>query len=148
MRTKTLIAAIAVFAGAASWATAPPAWAESPAMSGIYTYTDEDGVVATWIIHTTCTPDCVAHVTDASNQGFDAPLVDGRYIVTRTVPEAVLCPAWSAGEGGASGGVSLHPVNVVQWWNPLTLNGEVDFLESGVPCAHDRHDTFTLTKIG
>jgi hypothetical protein len=117
-------------------------------MSGIYTYADEDGVVAKWTIHTTCTPGCVAHVSDPPDPGFDAPLVDGRYIVTRTVPEAVLCPEWSAGAGGASGGASLHPVNVIQWWDPLTLTGEVDFLDSGVPCEHDRHDTFTLTKIG
>ncbi|MCV7148042.1 hypothetical protein [Mycobacterium riyadhense] len=149
MRITTFVAATAVFAGAGFCTTAPPVWAEVPAMDGVYTYADEDGIVATWTINTTCTPHCVAHVTTAPGQGFDAALVDGRYSVTRTVPEGALCPAFTAGANGASDEGGLHPVTVYQWWDPLTLSGEVDFLHSPAPCGlADRHDRFTLTKVG
>ncbi|SOJ56522.1 hypothetical protein MSIMFB_04001 [Mycobacterium simulans] len=149
MRCKTLVAATAVFAGVGSCATPPLARAEVSAMDGVYTYADEDGVVATWAINTTCTPRCVAHVTTAPGQGFDAPLVDGRYFVTRTVPEGAICPAHIPGDGGSPHDASQHPVTVNQWWDPITLTGEVDFLESPAPCGlGDWHDRFTLTRVG
>ena len=116
-------------------------------MDGVFTYADEDGVVATWNITTTCTPGCVAHVTTAPGQGFDAPLVNGRYAATRTVPGGAVCPVEAIGETLFDGGA--HPVTVYQWWDPRTLTGEVDFLESPAPCGlHDWRDSFTLTKIG
>jgi hypothetical protein len=118
-------------------------------MDGLYTYADEDGVVATWAIRTTCTPGCVAHVTTAPGHGFDAHLVNGRYTTTRVVPEGASCPAYTVGDNGALFDGGSHPVTVYQWWDPATLTGEVDFLDTPAPCAlHDQHDTFTLTRIG
>jgi len=147
MRINAFIVAISLMSGLGLSAPPPLARAEVPPMDGVFTYADEDGVVATWIIKTTCTPGCVAHVTTAPGHGFDAPLVDGRYAVTRTVPEGALCPEFLI-EGSSFGG-DMHPVTVYQWWNPLTLTGEVDFLESPAPCGlRDWRDTFTLTKVG
>lgn len=118
-------------------------------MDGVYTYADEDGVTGTWVIRTTCTPACVAHVTTGPGRGFDAPLVDGRFIVTRTVPGGAECPSYPVGENGAWFDGGAHPVTVTQWWDPRTLTGEVDFLDSPAPCGlGDVHDGFTLTRIG
>ena len=151
MKINAFLAAIALLSGSGLNATAPLAGAEVPAMDGVYTYADEDGVVATWKIRTTCTPGCVAHVTTGPGRGFDAPLVNGRFTVTRTVPEGAICPAYTAfvGETPASFDGGEHPVTVNQWWDPRTLTGEVDFLETSAPCGLvDRRDTFTLTRIG
>jgi hypothetical protein len=151
MKFSPFTAAIALLSALALCATPPIARAEVPAMDGVYTYADEDGVVATWSIRTTCTPGCVAHVTTAAGRGFDAPLVNGRYTVTRTVPEGAVCPGHAdfVGETAAWFDGGEHPVKVYQWWDPRTLTGEVDFLESSAPCGlHDLRDTFTLTRIG
>src|SRR5258708_36940248 len=94
-------------------ATPPIAWAESPTMDGVYHYADEDGAVGTWIIRTTCTPDCVAHVTTAPGRGFDAPLIDGRYTVTLTGPAADTRPGASV-EGCNLYGGSTHASPRVQ----------------------------------
>lgn len=121
-------------------------------MEGVYHYADEDGAVGTWTIKTTCTPDCVAHVMTAQGGGFDAPLVDGRYTNTRTIAEGAVCPAfpeYTLWEHLRMNDGGRHPVTLTQWWDPQTLTGEVDFLESSAPCGlHDLRDTFTLTRIG
>ncbi|WP_264061478.1 hypothetical protein [Mycobacterium angelicum] len=150
MKISRIMAATAVFAGAGLCATGPVVKAEVPAaMDGVYTYADEDGVTATWIIRTACTPGCIAHVTTGPGRGFDAALVDGRYTVTRTVPEGAVCPSYTVGDNGSWFDGGAHPVTVTQWWDPLTLAGEVDFLDSPAPCGlGDRHDHFTLTKVG
>lgn len=139
MRINTFMAAAAIVAGAALCAPAAPAGAtDETRMNGVYSYADEDGLNGTWIIKTTCTPSCVAHVSTALDAGFDAPLVNGRYTVTRTVPEGAVCPD-----------NSQHPVTVNQSWDPQTLTGEVDFLETSAPCGlGDQHDDFVLTRIG
>jgi hypothetical protein len=143
MRIHTFIAAIAVFAGGAAWAPAPLASAAPPAaadakMNGVYHYADEDGGHGTWIVHTTCAPGCVAHVSTSMDSGFDAPLVDGRYTVNRSIPEGAICPD-----------SSQHPIDVTQSWDPVTLSGEVDFLTTSAPCGlEDNRDVFTLTKVG
>jgi hypothetical protein len=139
MRIKTLMATAGIVAGAGLCTPAPLAGAaDEMKMNGVYSYADEDGLVGTWIIHTTCSPSCVAHVSTSLENGFDAPLVDGRYSVTRTVPEGAVCPD-----------TSQHPVDVAQWWDPVTLTGEVDFLSTTAPCGlDDRHDSFVLTRIG
>ena len=125
MRINTFIAAIALFASAGLCAPAPLAGAaDDTKMNGVYSYADEDGLTGTWIITTTCTPGCVAHVKTALDSGFDAPLVNGRYTVTRTVPEGAVCPD-----------NSQHPVNINQSWDPATLIGEVDFLDTSAPCG-------------
>ncbi|WP_096289589.1 hypothetical protein [Mycobacterium ahvazicum] len=136
--------ATAFFAGAATL-PALPASAEPLAapddtkLNGVYHYADEDGDTGTWTINTTCKQVCVAHVTTAPGQGFNAPLIDGQYSVTRTIPEAAICPNDN----------SLHPVTVQQSWDPLTLTGLAVFLDSTAPCGlTDSHDIFTLTKIG
>ncbi|SPM35605.1 hypothetical protein BN1232_04435 [Mycobacterium rhizamassiliense] len=138
MRINTFMAA-AVIAGAGLCVSAPVARAaDETKMNGVYTYVDEDGVTGTWIINTTCTPGCVAHVGTSLDSGFDAQLVNGRYTVTRTVPEGAVCPDNSS-----------HPVTVNQSWDPATLIGEVDFLETSAPCGlADPHDYFSLTRIG
>ena len=74
--------------------------------------------------------------------------MNGRYAVTRIVPEGVECPWYPIGDYGSWIEASTHTVAVYQWWDPKTLTGEVDFLESGIPCVHDLNDSFTLTKIG
>lgn len=144
MRIHTFIAATALFAGALLWAPAHRASAEPLAsgddtkMNGVYHYADEDGGAGTWIIRTTCTPGCVAHVSTSMEGGFDAPLVNGRYTVARTVPEGAVCPD-----------SSQHPIDVNQSWDPLTLTGEVDFVNTTAPCGlDDNRDVFTLTRIG
>jgi hypothetical protein len=144
MRISTLFAVGIFFAGAAALpaplATAEPlATGDDVKMNGVYHYADEDGDTGVWTINTTCKQLCVAHVTTAPGQGFDATFLDGLYTVTRTIPEAAIC----------SNDNSLHPVTVHQTWDPLTLTGLAIFLESSAPCGlTDPHDTFTLTKIG
>jgi hypothetical protein len=148
-KTIAVIAAAAVACGLGVCSTAPPARAESPPMDGVYAYADEDGDTGTWTIRTTCTPGCVAHVTTGPGRGFDAPLVDGRFMATRVVPDGVYCPGYHFQEDFYYYFEGSHPVVVTQWWNPLTLTGEVDFLSTSAPCGlSDPHDRFTLTKIG
>ncbi|OBK28944.1 hypothetical protein A5634_19240 [Mycobacterium asiaticum] len=123
--------------------------ADSPAMDGVYTYLDDDGFAATWTVRTTCSPDCVAQVTTTPGHGFAAPLINGRHTVTRTVPDGVTCPEYFLGDNGSTWGGGMHPVTVHQSWDPRTLVGEVDFVDSPAPCGiPDPHDTFTLTKVG
>lgn len=142
-------AAAAALATALGVSTAPPsAQAESPTLAGVYLYADEDGDTGTWTIRTSCTPDCVAHVTTSSGRTFEATLVDGRYTNTRTIPGGVTCPGHTAGDFGRWIPASEHPVNVTQWWDPVTLVGEVDFFNEAAPCAlADRSDRFTLTRL-
>lgn len=149
MKINAFIATIVLFSAAGLTATAPFASAETPTMAdGDYTYQDEDGVVATWSIRTSCTPGCAAHVTTAPGQGFTAPLVNGRYAVKRVVPEGAVCPGYTLGDNAAVFDGGVHPVHVYQWWDPVTLAGEVDFLETDAPCGlHDLRDSFTLTRI-
>ena len=126
-------------AGAKRLGRASSATADNLKMNGIYQYADEDGDTGTWTIDTTCRQVCVAHVWTAPGQGFNAPLIDGQYTVTRTIPEAAIC----------SNDLSQHPVTVNQSWDPLTLTGVAIFFDSSAPCGlSDPHDTFTLTKIG
>ena len=148
MKITTATAAIALAAGLGLTVTPPTARAESPTLAGVYLYADEDGDTGTWIIRTTCSPGCVAHVTTSSGRGFDAPLVDGRYTSTRTIPGGITCPGHTAGDFGRWIPASDHPVTVTQWWDPVTLAGEVDFFNDSAPCGlGDRSDRFTLTKI-
>lgn len=149
MNIRMIVTAAFIFAGMGLSVTTLLARAEVPAMDGVYAYADEDGVTGTWIIRTTCTPGCAAHVTTGPGRGFDAPLVDGRYIVTRVVPEGAVCPAYTVGDNGAWFDGGAHEVTATQWWDPRTLTGEVDFLRSPAPCGlGDLHDRFTLTRIG
>lgn len=148
MRPSLPLAALALlsggFAGGISTASA-----EVPATDGVYAYMEGPIVAGTWTIRTTCTPQCVAHVTTAPGHGFTAPLVDGRHMVTRTVPEGVTCPSYFLGDNGSSWGGGTHPVTVRQWWDPATLVGGVDFLASSAPCGIPHpHDSFTLVKVG
>lgn len=143
MRIATFIAGVTLFASLAI-SLAPTAPAEPRGtvdelkMNGVYHYADEDGDTGTWTINTTCRQVCVAHVWTAPGQGFNAPLIDGQYTVTRTIPEAAIC----------SNDLSQHPVTVRQSWDPLTLTGVAVFLDSSAPCGLiDPHDTFTLTKL-
>jgi hypothetical protein len=143
MRISTFIAATAFFAGAVALpapltSAAPPTAADDTKMNGVYHYADEDGGHGTWIVRTTCTPGCVAHVSTSMEGGFDAPLVEGRYTVNRSIPEGAICPD-----------NSQHPIDVTQSWDPVTLSGEVDFLTTSAPCGlEDNRDVFTLTKVG
>lgn len=147
MKIKVFIAAITLATGLTPSA-ASPASAEVPTMDGVYLYADEDGDTGKWVIRTTCTPDCVAHVTTSPGRGFDAPLVDGRYTNSRTIPEGVVCPGHTAGDYGRWIAASEHPVTVVQWWDPATLAGEVDYIDHDAPCTLASHtDRFTLTRI-
>ena len=151
MKINECTAAVALLAGLGFCATTPTAGAEEvPLMNGVYHYADDDGDVGTWTIRTRCTPGCVAHVTTSPGRGFDAPLVDGRYTVTRTVPEGVSCTSYGHGWEGMGTYVSTHAVTITQWWDPVTLRGEVDFLDTTAPCNlhNDEHDRFTLTKFG
>jgi len=117
-------------------------------MNGTFVYHDEDGDSGTWVVTTSCTPDCVAHVTTAAGGTFDAALVDGRYTSTRTIPDAVTCPGYTAGDFGRWIPSSTHPITVTQWWDPQTLSGEVDFFDHTGPCGlADHSDRFTLTRI-
>lgn len=144
-----LIAGVALAAGVWLGPAVSLAGAEVPPMEGVFTYADEDGVAATWTVRTTCTPHCVAHVTTTPGHGFAAPLINGRHTVTRTVPEGVTCPTYYLGDNGSAWGGGTYPVTVHQWWDPATLAGGVDFLDSTAPCGiPDPHDTFTLTRIG
>jgi uncharacterized membrane protein len=144
VRISTAIAATALVAGVATLpapnaAAEPLATADDAKMNGVYQYADEDGDTGTWTINTTCKQVCVAHVWTAPGQGFNAPLIDGEYTVTRTIPEAAIC----------SNDLSQHPVTVNQSWDPLTLTGVAIFSDSSAPCGlSDPQDTFTLTKVG
>lgn len=149
MRSNSPLALVALVSAALLSTAAPLAGAEVPATEGVYTYLDDDGVTATWTIRTTCTPQCVALVTTSPGHGFAAPLVNGVHAVTRSVPDGVTCPSYSLGDNGSSWGGGAYPVTVRQWWNPNTLIGGVDFIDSPSPCGiPDPHDTFTLTRIG
>lgn len=149
VRTTGPIAAVALSCAVLFVAAAPPARADLPATEGVYTYLDEDGVSATWTIRTTCTSSCAAQVTTAPGHGFTAPLVNGRPTVTRTVPDGLTCPTYLLGENGSTWGGGQYPVTVRQSWDPHTLAGEADFLNTPAPCGiFDPHDTFTLTRIG
>src|ERR1700709_1292576 len=113
MKINECTAAVALLAGLGFCATTPTAGAEEvPLMNGVYHYADDDGDVGTWTIRTRCTPGCVAHVTTSPGRGFDAPLVDGRYTVTRTVPEGVSCTSYGHGWEGMGTYVSTHAVTV------------------------------------
>jgi hypothetical protein len=148
MKWSSLVVHAALIGVVGTFAATPLARAEDgPAMNGVYTYLDDDGDAGTWTISTTCDPGCVAHVMTGPGKGFEAPLVGGIYTVNRSVPTGLSCSdyvmadiVWDAGE---------HPVQVRQWWDPVTLKGEVHFLASTAPCEiGDHHDRFTLTPIG
>ena len=118
-------------------------------MEGTYRYLDDDGDAGIWSIKTTCTPQCVAHVTTEPGHGFSAPLVNGRHTVTRSIPDGATCPSYYLGDNGSIWDGGTHPVTVHQWWDPRTLSGEAHFVESSAPCGiPDPYDTFTLTRIG
>jgi hypothetical protein len=144
MRTNTLLAGIAL-AFCAFLGTAP-ANADAPPTDGAYRYLDASGNAGTWTIRTACTPNCLAYVTTSPGRGFTAPLTNGKYAVTRTVPDGVTCPAYFVGETPVGGGT--YWVVVHQWWDPSTLTGGVDYLQTAAPCGLPiAHDTFTLTRI-
>lgn len=148
MRSSLSLTLVALFSGGLA-AVPPTAGAEGLAGSGVYAYLEGAVAAGTWTIETTCTPGCVAHVTTSPGHGFSAPLVNGRHVVTRTVPDGVTCPAYFLGDNGSSWGGGSHPVTVYQWWDPVTLVGGVDFLDSPAPCGiPNPRTTFTLVKIG
>ncbi|OBK12582.1 hypothetical protein [Mycobacterium asiaticum] len=148
MGKKTVVAAVALSFAALFSARLPSAAAEVPEMQGVYAYTESDGVAATWTITTTCAPGCVAHVTTSPGHGFNAPLVNGRHTVTRSVPDGVTCPAYLLGDNGSLWSGGTWPVTVRQWWDPVSLNGGVEFLDSPSPCGIPNPRTsFTLTPI-
>lgn len=141
------LAAVALLSGGLI-AVSPTAEAEVPATEGVYAYMEGAAAAGTWTIRTTCSPGCVAHVTTTPGHGFTAPLVNGRHVVTRTVPEGVTCPSYFLGDNGSSWGGGTYPVTVRQWWDPVSLAGGVDFLESPAPCGiPNPHNSFTLVKI-
>jgi len=145
---KAPIAAVAL-CSAAVFGAAPPAFADAPPKDGAFTYLDENGQSATWIIRTTCSPDCVAQVTTSPGHGFTAPLIDGRPTATRSVPDGVTCPSSFIGDSGSLRDGGVWPVTVRQSWDPGTLHGDVYFLDSPSPCGIPVwHQTFTLMKIG
>jgi hypothetical protein len=145
MRTNTLLAKITLLCGALL-AAAPPANADAPPIDGGYRYLDASGNAGTWTIRTACTPHCLAYVTTSPGRGFTAPLINGNYTVTRTVPDGVTCPAYYVGETPFGGGTYWVVVN--QWWDPSTLTGGVDYLQTPAPCGiPTAHDTFTLTRV-
>ncbi|AYE99464.1 hypothetical protein C0J29_31455 (plasmid) [Mycobacterium paragordonae] len=155
MRTKASATAVVLLFGVVLGAAAPQAKAQPPMMDGVYLYADDDGGKGTWTISTTCSPSCVAHVTTAGGGSFDAPLIDGKYVNSRTLPEGLNCPLYVMGDLLLDGG--YHPVSVVQWWDPVTLSGEVHFTPyTDVDIPHvppncyivDHHQLFTLTKVG
>ncbi|OBJ51704.1 hypothetical protein [Mycobacterium sp. 1423905.2] len=132
---------------AAFLAAAPLASAEVRPADGVFTYTDDNGVQATWTIRTTCAPQCVAQVTTGPGQSFSAPLVNGRHTVTRTVPQGVKCPLYAFADSLWGGGT--YPATIDQSWSPQTLTGDVNYLQSSAPCSiADLHDSFTLSRIG
>jgi hypothetical protein len=148
-KTGAVLAAMVLASALGVCTTAPPAQAEVPPMDGVYTYADDDGDSGTWAIRTTCTPGCVAQVTTGPGRGFDAPLLNGRFVATRVVPDGVYCPGYHFHEDFYYYYAGSHPVTVTQWWDPVTLTGAVDFLSTSAPCGlSDAHDTFTLTRIG
>ncbi|BDB40344.1 MULTISPECIES: hypothetical protein [Mycobacterium] len=147
MTIKAFPAVIALMAGLGLIAAPAPAQAEALMADGTYHYADDDGDTGTWTIRTTCAPHCVAHVTTASGRSFDARLENGRFVSFRLIPDGLECPTYLASEVVLGGGT--HPVLVTQWWDPITLSGEVEFSHSAPPCAlDDQHDRFTLTRIG
>lgn len=149
MRIGTLLAAIALGYGLWFGTAMPQASADSAGMNGVYNYRDDNGVTATWTITTTCSPGCVAHVTTGPGRGFAAPFVDGRPTVTRTVPDGVTCPTYTLGYNGSVWGGGQFPVTVVQSWDPGTLAGEADFVDTPAPCGIiNTSQRFSLTKIG
>lgn len=149
MTTKFLLVTIAPTTGSGLPLPAPVACAAVPSTDSVYIYADEDGEVGTWIIRSTCGPDCIAYVTTGPGKGFAASLVDGRFTVTRMVPGGLTCPPYFVGDNASYFDGGTYPVIATQWWDPVTLTGEVDFLESDAPCGlHDRRDTFTLTQVG
>jgi len=88
-------------------------------------------------------------VTTDPGLGFAAPLIEGRYTVTRDVPNGVTCPAYRLGDNGALFPGGTYPVTVRQWWDPRTLVGEVRFLDSPSPCGiPNPRNHFVLSKIG
>jgi hypothetical protein len=143
--TKILVSAaitVGCFVGGAA-----PANAHAPSTDGAYRYLEGDGSAGTWIIRTACTPRCAAYVTTSPSYGFTAPLTNGKYTVTRTVPDGVTCPPYYVGDTPL--GSSTYSVVVHQWWDPGTRTGGVDYLQSPAPCGIPiAHDTFTLTRIG
>lgn len=146
MRANLLVAAAALACFAFATASVPPARADSQAMGGVYTYRQADGSSGSWTIDTACTPNCVAYVTTSHGHGFAAPIVHGRASVTRTVPDGVTCPLYPFAESLWGGG--SYPVTVNQSWDPHTLAGEVDFVDTPAPCGIAApHQTFTLTKV-
>ncbi|MDP7705386.1 hypothetical protein [Mycobacterium sp. TY815] len=148
VRVNLPLAAIALSSGTLI-AISPAAGAEVPATEGVYAYMEGPVPAGTWTIRTTCTPQCVAHVTTSPGHGFSAPLVDGRHLVTRTVPDGVTCPLYFLGDNGSSWGGGAHPVTVRQWWDPATLEGGVDFLSSPAPCGiPNPRNSFTLVRVG
>jgi hypothetical protein len=149
MTTHSILAAVALSCGACLGAAGTPAGAEVPVAEGVYAYTEAQGVGAIWTIRTTCTPGCVAYVTTDPGLGFAAPLTNGRYSVTRVVPTGVTCPAIRIGDNGALFDGGTYPVTVRQSWDPLTLAGEVRFLDSPSPCGiPNPRDRFVLSKVG
>lgn len=148
MKIRALNVAVLLLFGFGLPVATPTAHAEAPSMNGVYLYLDEDGDVGRWTITTSCTPDCVAHVTTSPGRGFDAPLVDGRYISTRTIHDGATCPGFHYGDYGAYMEASTHPVTVQQWWDPVTLHGEVDYVDSTAWCGlAEAGEPFTLTKL-
>lgn len=154
MRIRVSGATIGLLLGVGLGVTAPQAKAYEPAMDGVYLYIDEDGGTGTWTVNTTCNPDCIAHVTTALRRGFDAPFVDGRYVNSRTIPDGLDCPLYQMADSLWDPGD--HPVSVIQWWDPITLRGEVHFTPAEqVDYPHtppscyivEHHQVFSLTKV-
>lgn len=148
MRMGRLLAAVALSCGALL-GTAPLASADGPMMEGIYNYVESDGVAGTWTINTTCTPQCVANVTTSPGHGFAAPLINGRHTVTRVVPDGVTCPSYTLGDNASIWPGGTYAVTVQQSWDPRSLAGRVNFLDSPSPCGiPNPYSTFTLKRIG
>lgn len=145
MRTRNVVTAIALLFG--TWFMAvPTATAEATVMNGTYRYTDENGNAGTWTIANACTAGCLAYVTTSPGHGFTAKLLDGVYVTTREVPDGLRCPLYFVGDTVLGGGT--YSVVVHQWWNPRTLTGAVDYLDTPAPCGvSNLHDTFSLTPI-
>lgn len=145
MRVKSALAVIAILGS--GWSEAmPSALAEVPVMNGMYRYTDENGNAGIWTIANACTTGCLAYVATSPGHGFTAALLDGVYVTTRVVPDGVRCPLYFVGDTAFGGGT--YSVVVHQWWNPRTLAGAVDYLDTAAPCGVENlHDTFTLTPI-
>lgn len=148
MRITTIPVVVAILFGA-GLSVAPLAHADVPMTEGVYNYVESDGVAGTWTVTTSCTPQCVANVTTTPGYGFTAPLVNGRYSVTRDVPDGVTCPSYTLGNNASRWPGGTYSVTVKQWWDSHTLVGGVNFLDSPSPCGiPNPYDTFTLRKIG